>query len=174
MTTEAVNDEVAPKFLANVLNCDVSSIKNFVREGMPKAARGKYSLSACVPWYVERERAAAKATRGLNDLDLARQRKTLAEAQAEELHVARLFERSIDSDVHVDVVAGLCDRLLAVCQNIPSNYGLQLERAGVPIDKAEVVLEAIATEITVEIRNVADALEADAARETDSAASRAP
>ena len=79
-----MNDEVTPKFLANVLKCDVRSLKNFVDEGMPKAERGKYSLSQCVPWYVERERAAARASRGLNELDLARQRKTLAEAQEAE------------------------------------------------------------------------------------------
>jgi phage terminase Nu1 subunit (DNA packaging protein) len=52
---------------------------------MPKAARGKYDLTACVPWYLKREREAARGAKGLNDLDLARQRKTVAEARLAEL-----------------------------------------------------------------------------------------
>lgn len=162
-----VNDEVTAKFLANVLKVDVRSLKNFVDEGMPKAARGKYALSQCVPWYVERERQAARASRGLNDLDLARQRKTVAEAQAEELRVAKLFASVIDNDVHKEVVATINDRILAILQNVPGNYGLHLEKAGVPIDKAEAVLEMIATEMTVELRTIADSLDADADREEE-------
>lgn len=162
-----VNDEVGPKFLANVLKCDVRSLKNFVDEGMPKATRGRYSLAECVPWYIERERQAARAGRGLNDLDLARQRKTVAEAQTEELRVAKLMGTLIDATIHEKVIGDICDRLLAILQNAPSNYGLRLERAGVPIDKGEAVLEAIATEMTAELRNVADILDAQAERDEE-------
>lgn len=162
-----MKDEVGPKFLANVLKCDVRGLKNFVDEGMPKAQRGRYSLAACVPWYVEYKVQAARAGKGLNDLDLARQRKTIAEAQEAELRVAKALGELIDADTHKEIVGQLCSRLMAILQNIPSNYGLRLENAGVPSDRSEALLEAIANEMTSELRTTADQLDAEAARDEE-------
>lgn len=161
--------EVSRGDLAQLLGVDVRSITNFVREGMPKTTRGSYAPGACIRWYVERECARerekerARHSQGLSELDLARQRKLVAEAQEAELRVARMLGSVIPADVHEETVGLLADRLLAVLQNVPGNYGLRLEEVGVPAARAEAVLEAIALELTTALRGVADDFEADAA-----------
>lgn len=150
---------VNAKTLADILKVDVRSIKNLVDQGMPKEKRATFVLAACVPWYVERERESARANRGLNDLDLARQRKTLAEAQEAELRVAKILGSVIDADVHEEVVGQVCDRLMPVLQNIPSNYGIRLEQLGVEAAAAESVLESIATDLTSALRSTADEMD---------------
>lgn len=157
------NIEVSRQFLANCFKVDVRSIKNFVDEGMPKVARGKFPLAECVWWYLERERQGARAGKGLNDLDLARQRKTVAEAQEAEHRVAKLLATVIDADVHEEVVGHVCDRLMPILQNLSSNYTLRLEELGIEAGRAESLLEAIAVDLTSALRAVAPQLEAEAA-----------
>lgn len=106
-------DLVSRDRLASLFSCDARTIDNLVGEGMPKAARGTYALSKCVPWYLERERERARGAKGLNDLDLARQRKIIAEALLAERELAQLESRLIPVEVHeqelrarLDTVAG--------------------------------------------------------------------
>jgi hypothetical protein len=52
--------------------------------------------------------------------------------------------------------------MLPILQNVPSNYGLRLEELGVPADKAEAVLESIATELTKALQSASELLDAAA------------
>lgn len=151
-------EEVTRDVLAAILGVDVRSVTNFVNEGMPKESRGRFVLSVCVRWYVDRERAAASSGRGLNDLARARERKTRAEAEEAELRVERMLGNVVPLEVVAITVGRIADRLLPALQNIPSNYTLRLEECGVPAAKAEAVLESIATELTTTLR---DAVESD-------------
>lgn len=143
--------------LAGILGVDVRSIKNFVDDGMPKLTRGKYDVGACVKWYVEHEREKARAGKGLNDLDLARQRKTIAEAREAELRVEERLANVVPVEMLAEVGGRLADRLLPVLQNIPANYSLRLEECGVPAQKAEAVLESVALELTTALRDTVEA-----------------
>jgi phage terminase Nu1 subunit (DNA packaging protein) len=154
---------VGTKDLAKILKVDVRSVQTFVVQGMPRVARGKFDLTLCVPWYVDRERAAARASKGLNDLDRARERKARAEAEERELRMRINLGEMVPLQVLEDRVGTLCDRLMAVLQNLPGTYGFHLERAGVDAGKAEAVLETVATEITSALRSVADLIEREGA-----------
>lgn len=158
---DANTDEVSAKYLATVLGVDPRSVKNFVDEGMPKLERGRYALAPCVRWYVDREVASARAGKALNELDLARQRKTVAEAQEAELRLAKAAGAVIDAEVYQEIVGQICDRMMSVIQNMPSNHSIALEQLGLTSAKAEVVLEHIATELTQALRSHADELEAE-------------
>lgn len=156
--------DVTREFLARLFCVDVRSVGNFTDGGMPKTARGRFPLVACTQWYLRRERDTARAGKGLNDLDRARERKTLAEAEEAELRVQQILGNVVPLAVVDDVAGRLADRLLPVLQNIPSNFTLRLEECGMSAAKAEAVLEAIAVELTTTLR---DSLEDEGTDDSD-------
>src|SRR5688500_10594066 len=126
-------DVVSRDFLAKLFSCDVRTIKNCVDEGMPKEARGKFRLSTCVPWFVERERERARGARGLNDLDLARQRKTVAEARLAELELAKAEAAVIPTELHGQRLA---DRLETVAGAVKAIHRYQPDIKAAVTDEA--------------------------------------
>jgi phage terminase Nu1 subunit (DNA packaging protein) len=158
-------DHVNAAALGKVLGVDPRSVMNFVEEGMPKDGRGDYPLAKCVQWYIDRERQAARVSRGMNDLDKARLRKTDAEARKAELEARQLHGELIPTTDHEEIVGDLCDRLRATIVNIPSSYGMRLEEAGVSATVAESTLEAMADELMTALRGAADALDEEAAHD---------
>lgn len=150
-------DVVGPDFLARVFGVDVRSLKNFVDEGMPKAARGRYVLTACVPWYLERERQAARAGKGLNDLDLARQRKTVAEARMAELQLAEKEGAVIPTAVHA---ARLRERLEQVAGNVKAINRYQPDiKAAITDVAADALCERMSDEILAELYALSDTID---------------
>jgi phage terminase Nu1 subunit (DNA packaging protein) len=160
---------VSRSALATVLGVDVRSIANYVDEGMPRDERALYPLARCVQWYVDRERSAARATKGLNDLDRARLRKTDAEAHKAELEAKQLSGDLIPMTDHEEIVGEVCDRLRATIVNIPGNFGTHLEEAGVSAADAEAVLERVAEELITALRGTADELDDEANADATSA-----
>lgn len=165
MTTDAIPqapvglqaDEVNRDFLSRVLGVDVRSIKNFVDEGMPKSARGRFSLIACVQWYLEREREKARGAKGLNDLDLARQRKTVAEARTAELDLAEREGQVITMDLHRQ---RLRERLETVAGAIKANGRYQPDiKAAVTDEQADALLQRMGDEQLAELYDLKDEIE---------------
>jgi phage terminase Nu1 subunit (DNA packaging protein) len=153
----AVTDRVGRRYLADLLGVDVRSLKNFVDEGMPKLDRGQYSLSACVPWYIQREREAARGSKGLNDLDLARQRKTVAEARKAELDVAKAEEQVIPTEMHAE---RLRERLQTVAGAVKaiSRYHADVKAATTDA-AADALLDRIGDELLAELFTLSDSID---------------
>lgn len=148
---------VSRTLLAAVLGVDVRSLKNFVDDGMPKAARGRYVLGACVRWYVEREREAARSGKGLNDLDLARQRKTVAEARLAELNLAKAEEQVIPTELHVQRMR---ERLESVAGNVRAISRYQPDvKAAISDEAADQLLDRMADEILAELHGLSETID---------------
>lgn len=157
---------VARAYLAEVLAVDVRSIKNFVDEGMPKLARGKFDLRACVQWYVTREREAAREGKGLSDLDLAKQRKELAQAAKAEIEVEQLRGEIIPLDVHEHRVEAIAARLATRIKGL-GRYIADVQRATTAVEAAS-VLDGISDDLLAHCSSVADEITEDDAPARDS------
>jgi phage terminase Nu1 subunit (DNA packaging protein) len=143
--------------LAKLFGVDVRSIKNFVDEGMPKESRGKYSLQKCVPWYLTREREAARQNKGLNDLDLARQRKTVAEARMAEIELATAEGQAIPLDLHV---ARMRERLESVAGSVKAIGRYQPDiKAAVTDEAADALCDRMSDEILAELHGLSDLID---------------
>ena len=152
-----VSDVVSRDDLASLFGVDVRTIKNLVDEGMPKLERGRYSLAACVPWYIQREREAARGSKGLNDLDLARQRKTVAEARIAEMDVADREGLSIPTELHAQ---RLRERLETVAGSVKAigRYQPDVKAAVTDVD-ADRLLDRMGDEILAELFGLSDLID---------------
>lgn len=150
-------DDVTRDFLARLLGVDVRSLKNFSDEGMPKSARGRFPLLGCLQWYVGREREAARGNKGLNDLDLARQRKTVAEARLAELGLAEKEGLLIPMDLHA---RRLRERLDTVAGNVKAIGRYQPEvKAATTDEAADALLDRMSDEILKELFDLSDTID---------------
>jgi phage terminase Nu1 subunit (DNA packaging protein) len=151
------SDQVSRDYLAALFGVDVRTIANLVEEGMPKTERGKYDLTACVPWYLNREREAARGAKGLNDLDLARQRKTVADARLAELEVAKAEELVIPTELHAQ---RLKERLETVAGAVKAigRYHADVKAAVTDVG-ADQLLERMADELLVELYQLTDSID---------------
>lgn len=154
---ESPESEVGTGFIARVLGVDERSIQNYANEGMPRAKRGRFPLAAAVQWYLERERTAARGNKGLNDLDLARQRKTVAEARSAELDLADREGKLIPIEVHEQ---RLRERLETVAGALKANGRYQpAVKAAITDEQADALLERMADEQLAELFNLKDEIE---------------
>lgn len=153
----SADDDVSRDFLARVFGCDVRTITNYVSAGMPKSARGKFPLASCVQWHVGAEREAARAGKGLNDLDLARQRKTIAEARVAELDLAEREQLSIPIEMHRK---RLRERLESVAGQVKAIGRYQPDVKAATTDaQADALLDRMADEILAELHGLTDKIE---------------
>lgn len=149
--------DVSRHFIARAIGVDVRSITNYAAEGAPKSARGKFPLSAFVQWYIQREREAARAGKGLNDLDLARQRKTIAEARLAEAAVTDKEGSSLPMSVHGD---RLRERLESVAGAIKANGRYHDDvKAAITDAQADAFLDRQADEMLAELFALSDTIE---------------
>ena len=148
---------------------DRRSITNWLNSEppCPSKLRGKvreFDTVEVARWHAER--AARKA---IDDRDRAtpatisdiRNRRDLAQTRLAELDLAVRENELIPLETHKDVVTEICNRLRAVLINIPSNYTLTLERAGVAASAAQALLEEMAESLTAALRGTADDMETD-------------
>jgi phage terminase Nu1 subunit (DNA packaging protein) len=157
MTRVAAGDLVSRDRLAQLFTCDVRTIKNLVDEGMPKVTRGRYSLTACVPWFLQREREAARGAKGLNDLDLARQRKTVAEARIAEIDAATAEGEVIPTALHA---VRLRERLETVAGAVKAIGRYQPDvKAAVTDAAADALLDRMSDEILAELHGLSDTID---------------
>lgn len=151
------DSDVSREFLAQLLGVDVRTITNLVDDGMAKSARGRFPLKASVQFYLTREREKARGNKGLNDLDIARQRKTIAEAELAEMDVAEKRGQSIPLEVHEQ---RLRERLETVAGNLRaiSRYHPDILAATTP-EAADALCERMEREITAELQGLSDEIE---------------
>lgn len=144
--------------IAEILqDCGIRTVAHFVDEGMPKAARGKYPIARCVDWYVERKVAQARAERGLNDLDVARQRKTNAEARLAELELAKAEESVVPVATFEEV---LTERLETVAGALKAIHRYQPDvKAATTDEDADALLDRMRDEMLAELHGLSDSIE---------------
>lgn len=154
--------------LADLFGESPKQIQRYVAEGIPCSGSGKdlrFPWPSVRAWRDQRirrlEREKLERDKPM-DLEEARRRKMEAEARLAEIDVDTRLGQLVPVTVVDDIVGKVCDRMLPILQNVPSNYGMRLEEVGVPAGKAEDVLEAIATELTKALQATADAHEEDA------------
>lgn len=128
-----------------------------------RGGRTEYKQPDCAANLLKREREIAKREAKPASFEDAKARKMEAEAQLVEMELADRQRRTIQTDVHEEVVGQVGDRLLAVLVNVPGNYSLRLEALGIDAKVAEAVLESISTDLTRALQGTADDLEAAAA-----------
>ncbi len=152
-----VPSKVGREALAAVLGVDARSITNFASEGMPKDDHGVYPLAGCVQWYVARERDRVKASRELNDLDQARQRRANAEARQAEISVAEKESRLIPIELHRERLQA---RLETVAGNVKANGRYHADvKLAVSDDAVDALLARMADEQLAELFELKDTIE---------------
>jgi phage terminase Nu1 subunit (DNA packaging protein) len=148
------NTDVTRDFLSRLLGVDVRTITNCRKEGAPQSARGLYPLADFVKWYVEREREAARGSKGLNDLDLARQRKTIVDARRGEVELAKEESRVLPIDMHKK---RLRERVETVAGNVKAIHRYQpLIKSAVTDEAADALCDRMADEILAELFEAKD------------------
>lgn len=109
------------------------AISNFVQQGMPKPARGKYDLMECIDWYLARLRAAVqrKETESedgtLLSLDKERARLVKAQADNEEMTAAERRATLIPIEIYEDETARMVGIVKAQLLNLPSRVSAKLD-----------------------------------------------
>lgn len=156
------------KQVAQLFGKQARTITNWVNSDppCPSILEGRerfFDSVAVLAWHDARTMAKARAEweaeMGADvayDLDRERARKTAAEALMAEIELAQKRGAVIPAEVHGKVVGELCDRLRAVCINVPSNYAIDLEREGVDPAAAEAVLRNVSDALTRALRGTAD------------------
>lgn len=123
----------------------------------------EYKQPDCATNLRRRERELADKEKQKTTFFEARDRAMLAEAQLKEHALRKQLDEVIDNALHEKVVAGIGDRLRAILINLPATYGLRLEEAGVPADRAEALLSELSLELIDALRGTADELDEEAA-----------
>lgn len=109
------------------------AISEFVKEGMPKAARGRYDPVICMGWYLARLRTVAKqrAGEGANgkvvSRDDAHRRLILAKAESEELTLAQRRGELIPIHQYEATLTHLVQITKQRILNIPARLGPKLQ-----------------------------------------------
>lgn len=146
--------DVSRDMLAAILGVDVRTVTNCVNEGMPKSSRGRFPLGAAVQWYIGREREKARGGKGLNELDVARQRHENAKATLAEMEVADREGRTIPVEVHQQ---RLRERLETVAGNLKALGRYQPDvKAAVTDEAADALLDRMGDEVTAELFGLRD------------------
>jgi phage terminase Nu1 subunit (DNA packaging protein) len=113
--------------VAKALNLTARRVQQFVKLGMPQAARGQYELGACMHWYIRHLQKAIEARssgEGSNITSLVTERTKQAREQAERMQMANLKARGevlVTADVRQQVLAAiafLAQDLAAVPQRV--------------------------------------------------------
>lgn len=148
---------------AVALGLSTAGIGMLLRQpGVPSAIRGGRRV---VPWpefahwYHAKVRSEGRGWGSKpDDLKEIDKRQRVAELALVEIEAATATGRVITVEHHVAVVTEMAERLRATLINLPSDYQLDLERAGVAPDVAQAVLGRIADEVTGSLREAAEHL----------------
>ena len=117
--------------IAKVLHVSRRRVRQLVGEGMPRVAKGKYDLSACVQWYTKYKTSLAAQS---SKIDQARLRKLNAEAKMIEIRVTAMEEKLIPAAVVKDTWDKITETIRARLLKIPAEVAAELESIK---DKAE-------------------------------------
>jgi phage terminase Nu1 subunit (DNA packaging protein) len=155
--------------LADFYGVEKRTITNWVNSTPPcpswkDGTARKFDTRKVDEWRIARAVAEAMSNVSRTPPDSiaeAELRKAIADAVLAEIKAAREEGDVIPKDVLEQVVGELGDRAMAVVQNIPDRYCLDLERLGVPQKEAMTVLEQLQDEIARALRGAADEAEDD-------------
>lgn len=109
------------------------AISNFVRDGMPKAARGKYDPDACAHWYIGRLRTSVKRRDSEDEegntlsLDKEQTRLIKAKADNEEMTAAERRGELIPLHRYESEMANLVNLVKSQFLNVPARIAPRLE-----------------------------------------------
>lgn len=110
--------------IAKVLYVSRRRIRQLVSEGMPRVAKGKYDLSACVQWYTKYKTSLAAQS---SKIDQARLRKLNAEAKMIEIRVTAMEEKLIPAAVVKDTWERITETIRARLLKIPAAVAPDLD-----------------------------------------------
>lgn len=151
---------IAQKELAERLALSTRQIRNLedkrVLEPISEEGKKRYPWPESSRAYVDfkiREGLRRAETTAVDEWE---RRHETAAARMAEIKVEAAEGRLILLETHALVDAELADRLAAVILNIPSNFCLDLERAGLSPAEAQAVLEKLAADLMRGLRGVAD------------------
>ena len=158
--------------LAQLFEVDRRTVTNWLRMDPPCPSEGagqarRFRLKAVVDWMLERERARHRAeleryiAEQLTEEQVkeARDLRTINESKLIAMDLAEREGKLVTVEDVEAVVGEIGDRLRAVLINLPSNYVLHLERAGVLPEKGQAVLEEIAEELTRALRGAVEEMD---------------
>ena len=109
------------------------AVSKFVKDGMPKADRGRYDPEACLYWYVGRLRASAKKREAegedgsLLSLDKEQIRLTAAKADNEEMTAAERRGALLPLEVYEAEMAKMAQIVKLKFLNMPARLAPKLE-----------------------------------------------
>ena len=141
--------------LAARLGLTTRQVSNLTAEGMESRAVGnrrEYPWPKALHWYIEFK----LRTLAPSSMAEAQARKLAAEALITEIELAEKRRQVVPMEVCEAVGGEMADALRAILINAPSTYALDLERAGVPSETAEAVLEKLATDLTTALRGAVE------------------
>lgn len=103
-------------------------ITQLVREGMPKAERGQYDPVRCMYWYLGKLRSHVEHKEGEDGRSTQGERKRLLKAQAdrEELELAKARQEIISITDHTKILGDLAVETRALVQAIPARAAADL------------------------------------------------
>ncbi len=110
-----------------------AAISNFVRDGMPKAARGRYPERECMRWYIGRlrntvqQRSTETPDGAIMTLDDAQIRLTTAKAENEEMTAKERRGELMPLSLHVSEVAKLITVTKQKFLNLPARLAPKME-----------------------------------------------
>jgi 5-methylcytosine-specific restriction enzyme A len=149
--------DISRDMLAAILGVDVRTITNCVNDGMPKSSRGRFPLSASVQWFISREREKVRAGKGLNDLDIARQRHEVVKTRIAERELETLEGSSIPTELHE---SRLRERLEQVAGAVKALGRYQPDvKAAITDESADALLDRMSDEILAELSGLSDTIE---------------
>jgi phage terminase Nu1 subunit (DNA packaging protein) len=109
------------------------AITQFVADGMPKAARGKYDETACMHWYIGRLRDSTKRKESenpdgsLTSLEDERKRLTAAQANLGELDLAERTGKLIPLEIYETRIATFVATTKTALLNLPARLAGRVE-----------------------------------------------
>jgi phage terminase Nu1 subunit (DNA packaging protein) len=154
---ESLDIEVGTGQLAFLLNVDERTIRRLAVEGMPKEKRGTFRLRAALEWFVTYRVKAARGEKGLNDLDVARERKTLAEARIAEIDLSDREGRTIPLELHISRLRDRCESVAGAVKAI-GRYQPDI-KAATSDEAADALCDRMSDEILAELHGLVDTIE---------------
>jgi hypothetical protein len=157
--------KLTPAQLAEFRGVDPRTVSNWLQEKPPvpstmKKGRRSFESTAVATWW--EERAARRAVSAeAPDFEKARARKALADAEIQELTLAKLKGELVPIALHEDQVATLADRVAAVATGGLSRYVGEVQLATTPI-AAIALLERIGDDVMRACQGLSEELDAEA------------
>lgn len=139
--------------LAYIMGVTPIMVTKLTHAGMPKAGHGRYDLAECVQWYLESWRERTREARSAKTTSGERQRYDAARADRAELENAQMRGELVDvAEIRATVsgiAATMCLRLDAMPSRLSPALAVLSE------------IEAVHNALTVECRDIREAIAAD-------------